>query len=143
VTTGKAVYAAFNFLIDLGEKKGIQGGFQEVIGLKTGTENVRHRAGADPVVSRKSVGVKQQTVTLKRGMIDAAAFARWRESLKRGAAARRTITLTLVNEAHATVQMWRLRSTWIQKLQAPTLNAKTGEVAIEDLTLVHEGIELV
>jgi len=40
------------------------------------------------------------------------------------------------------VARWQLRRAWPAKWEGPSLDAKTSEVAIETLELVHEGIEL-
>ncbi len=52
----------------------------------------------------------------------------------------RTVTITLLDEARNPVAAWRLRNAQPKKWTGPTLAAKGGgEVAMEELHLVHEG----
>ena len=37
---------------------------------------------------------------------------------------------------------WNFENGWINKIEAPTLNATGNEVAIESVEIVHEGLTL-
>jgi phage tail-like protein len=45
-------------------------------------------------------------------------------------------------DAHQTLATWTFDRGLPQKIAGPQFNAKTGEVAIEELTIVHEGLRL-
>ena len=59
-----------------------------------------------------------------------------------GTADPRSVTITLLDEARQEVGRWELTNAQPKKWTGPTLAAKGGgEVAMEELSLVHEGIE--
>jgi phage tail-like protein len=63
------------------------------------------------------------------------------KDVREGARQQHQVTITLLNEARATVATFRLRNAQPKKWVGPTLAAKGGgEVAMEELHLVHEGI---
>ncbi|HEX5703727.1 MAG TPA: phage tail protein [Pyrinomonadaceae bacterium] len=121
-------YAQFNFLIDLGLKEvpGPHGGFQEVSGL------------------RKIKGLNKATdITLKRGVIASAALQDWLDEIRRDReGAKRTLTISQQNEEHQTVQTWKLSRSRIIKHTSGPVNAKGTDVAIEELVLAYERLEL-
>ena len=52
------------------------------------------------------------------------------------------LTITLLSEAREPVATWVLRQAQPNKWTGPTFNAKGGgEVAVEEISFVHEGIE--
>jgi phage tail-like protein len=66
----------------------------------------------------------------------------WLKGVRDGVADPRDITITLLDEARNSVATWRLHRAQPKKWVGPTLAAKGGgEVAMEELHLVHEGIE--
>ena len=52
---------------------------------------------------------------------------------------RRNGTITLYNQKGEAVARWNIDRAWASKLNGPTYDAKTNEVAIEELTITHEG----
>ena len=121
-------YKQFNFLIDLGSKKapGPHGGFQEVSGL------------------RKIKGLNKSTdITLKRGVIASAALQDWLDEIHRDReGAKRTLTIRQQDEQHQTVQTWKLLRARIIKHVSGPLNAKGTDVALEELVIAYERLEL-
>ena len=121
-------YAQFNFLIDLGLKEapGPHGGFQEVSGL------------------RKLKGLNKSTdITLKRGVIHSAALQDWLDEIRRGRpGGTRTLTISQQDEEHQTVQTWKLSRARIIKHTSGPFNAKGTDVAMEELVLAYERLEL-
>ena len=121
-------YTQFNFLVDLGSKEaeGPHGGFQEVSGL------------------RKIKGLYKSTeVTMKRGVIASAALQDWLDEIRGGRqGAKRTITIMQQDEEHQTVHTWKLSRARIIKHTSGPLNAKGTDVAMEDLVLAYERLEL-
>jgi phage tail-like protein len=132
-------YGAFNFLVSLGGAQGdgaegtIIGGFSDVSGL-----------GMDVNYSEYRNGHKLDDVTLKRGLVGSADLFEWIKTVRNGVADPRSVTVRLLDEARNTVAEWRLTRAQPKKWTGPTLAAKGGgEVAMEELHLVHEGIEYV
>jgi phage tail-like protein len=53
------------------------------------------------------------------------------------------LIVTRHNAANVAIQAWRLRNARPKKYTGPTLGGKGNDVAIEELVLSTEGIELV
>jgi len=60
-----------------------------------------------------------------------------------GTIERRNIDISLRNEAQEVVLIWRFFEAWPSKWVGPTMNAKTSEIAIEQLDFVHERLEVI
>ena len=143
-------YSAFNFLISLGGEQGdgsegtIIGGFSDVSGLGVDVQYAEYRNGNERFnTSRKVPGVhKVDDVTLKRGLVGSDDLFKWLKGVRDGRPEPRQVTITLLDEARQPVAAWTLRQAQPKKWTGPTLAAKGGgDVAMEELSLVHEGIE--
>ncbi len=55
----------------------------------------------------------------------------------------REVTIRLLDETHREVFKWRLFNAWPCKLSGPSLNAQSNELAVEQLELCCERIEVV
>ncbi len=142
-------YGAFNFLVNLGggaDAESPQGGFSDVSGLGTELTIAEYRNGNDKENHvRKVAGIhKVNDVTLKRGIINSKDFWDWIKAARReGAAAKRTVVITLRDEAGESVEKWVLTGVLPMKYTGPTLAAKGGgDVAMEELVLSAEGMEI-
>ncbi|MGA1839265.1 MAG: phage tail protein [bacterium] len=141
-------YSQFNYLVDLGSghTEQPQGGFQEVSGLGMEITVAEYRAGNDmDNAPRKITGTyKVPDITLKRGVIGSDDLYQWLNQVRNGAQdALRTVTIQLQNEDHSSiVQEWKLNFARPIKYTGPSLNAKGTDVAIEELVLACERIEL-
>jgi phage tail-like protein len=141
-------YVQFNFLVDLGDNntEGPAAGFQEVSGIGMEVTVAEYRNGNDKDLSaRKITGLnKQSDVTLKRGVIGSLNLYQWLDQIRNGDQnALRTVTITLHNEAHSeAVQVWRLLRARIIKHTSGPLNAKGTDVAMEELVLAYERLEM-
>jgi len=143
-------YGAFNFLVALGGAQGdgaegtVIGGFSDASGLGMEVSYSEYRNGNERVNTvRKVPNVhKLDDVTLRRGLVGSDDLFAWIKTVRDGAADPRNVTITLLDEARNPVAAWRLRNAQPRKWTGPTLGAKGGgEVAMEELSLVHEGIE--
>lgn len=141
-------YSQFNFLVRLGTDNaaGPQAGFQEISGIGMevkGSDYPTHR-GRKKNVSKITGLNKATDVTLKRGIIDSADFQQWLDDIKSGNQnARRTITISMQNEDHTgVVQTWKLIRARIIKHVSGPLNAKGTDIAMEELTLAYERLEM-
>ena len=66
----------------------------------------------------------------------------WLKGVRDGVADPRQVTITLMDEARQPVATWTIRNAQPKKWTGPTLAAKGGgEVAMEEISFVHEGIE--
>ena len=144
----KHPYTQFNFLVDLGvgTAERPQAGFQEISGIRTEvrvSDYPTHK-GRKKNVSKITGLNKATDVTLKRGIIDAADLQQWLDDIKSGNQnARRTITISMQNEDHTgVVQSWKLLRARIIKHVSGPFNAKGTDVAMEELTLAYERLEM-
>ena len=141
-------YAQFNFLVDLGtgQTDGPEAGFQDCSGIAMSVDVIEYRNGNDKENNpRKLTGLTRVSdVTLKRGIIGSLALYQWINQIRNGdPAAARTVVIHLQNEDHtATVMSWKLRGARIIKHTSGPLNAKGTDVAVEEITLAYERLEL-
>jgi phage tail-like protein len=141
-------YAQFNFLVDLGtgETAGPDAGFQECSGISMSVDIAEYRNGNDKENQpRKITGLARVSdVTLKRGIIGSTRLYQWLDQIRNGdQTALRTVLIHLQNEDHsATVMTWKLLRARIIKHVSGPLNAKGTDVAIEEITLAYERLEV-
>ena len=141
-------YAQFNFLVDLGtgSTDGPEAGFQECSEIGMSVDVVEYRNGNEKENSvRKITGLNRATdVTLKRGIIGSLNLYQWLNQIRNGdEAGLRTVVIQLQNEDHtAVVQTWKLLRARIIKHVSGPFNAKGTDVAMEELTLAYERLEM-
>lgn len=141
-------YLQFNFLVDLGDgiSEGPQAGFQEVSGLGQEVAVTEYRNGnaKDNGVIKLTGLVRVGDVMLRRGLIGALNLYQWLDQVRNGDPnALRTVKIQLLNEDRTDVVLtWKLLRARIVKHVSGPLNAKGGEVAIEEIVLACERLEL-
>jgi phage tail-like protein len=69
-------------------------------------------------------------------------FAKWISTVKLNTVERRDLTISLLNEEHAPVMVWKVHNAFPVKCEGPQLKASGNEVAIESIELAHEGLEI-
>jgi phage tail-like protein len=140
-------YRQFNFLVDLGagNTEGPQAAFQECnIGIEVTASKYRNRNEKENSV-QKITGLNKATdVTLKRGVIGSLDLYNWLNDIRNGnQAATRDVTIQLQSEHHCEiVQTWKLIHARIIKLVSEPMKAKGTDVAMEELTLAYERLEM-
>ena len=141
-------YVQFNFLVDLGTgtTDGAEAGFQEVSGVGMEVTVAEYRNGNSRENSvMKVTGLNKSTdVTLKRGVIGSLSLYNWLNQIRNGDQnALRTVTIQLQNEDHTqVVQTWKLLRARIIKHTSGPFNAKGTDVAMEELVLAYERLEM-
>lgn len=141
-------YAQFNFLVDLGtgDTESVQAGFQECSEIGMSVDVIEYRNGNDRENNvRKLTGLARvNDVTLRRGIIGSLDLYDWIDQIRNGdVAGVRNVLIHLQNEDHtAIVQTWKLARARIVKHTSGPLNAKGTDVAMEELTLAYERLEL-
>jgi Bacteriophage tail sheath protein len=119
-------------------------GVRRVRGLGQLTELVTVRDGSDPNASRVIVGpTKFEPVTIERGITRDDAFKKWAQAMRQGAGPppRKDVRIELHDGDRRITVAWVLRGALPVKFEGPDLNATSNDVAIEQLTLAHEGLE--
>ncbi|MFD2036107.1 phage tail protein [Belliella marina] len=133
----------FHFSVEWG---GTKIGFTEVSGLDVETEVIEYRHGASPEYGKiKMPGLKKEAnITLKRGTFASDnEYFEWYKTISMNKVDRRDVTISLLNESHEPVVVWRIKNAWPTKIQSTDLKADGNEVAIESMELVHEGLSII
>jgi phage tail-like protein len=132
----------FHFQVEWG---GSKIGFTEISGLDITTEVIEYRDGASPEYSKvKMPGQRKfSNITLKRGTFKGDnEFYSWFNTVNLNQIERRNLTVSLLNENHEPVVVWKVKNAWPTKVTPTDLKADGNEVAIESLELAHEGLTI-
>lgn len=142
-------YAQFNFLVDLGggdDPQSPRAGFMECSELGMTVDLIEYRNGNDRTNEvRKLAGlVRYPDVTLRRGIIGSLDLFQWIDAVRNGdTGAARNVRIQLLNEARTdVVQTWLLRDARPVGHVSGPFDAQCSDVAIEELTLAYERLEL-
>lgn len=133
-------YPTFHFRVEWG---GTRVGFSEISGLTIEHDVVEYREGDSPEYQfSKMPGMEKfHNIVLKRGIVKGDNdFFHWMNTINLNQVERRDITISLLDEEHAPVMVWKVKNAWPVKLEYPVLKSNASEVAIEILELAHEGI---
>lgn len=132
----------FHFRVEWG---GSNIGFSEVSGLSIENDVIEYRDGVSPEYSKiKMPGMRKfSNITLKRGTFASDnEFYKWLNTVSLNRVERRDLTISLLNESHEPVVVWKVHNAFPVKLQSTDLKADGNEVAIEQLDLAHEGLTM-
>lgn len=132
----------FHFQVEWG---GTKIGFTEVTGLDVETEIIEYRDGASPEYSKlKMPGMqKYANITMKRGIFPTDnEFFEWWNTHALNTVERRDLTVSLLNETHEPVMVWKVKNAWPTKITSTDLKGDGNETAIETIELVHEGLSI-
>lgn len=132
----------FHFQVEWG---GTRIGFTEITGLDVSLDVIEYRDGASREYSKiKMPGMaKYSNITLKRGtFLNDNEFYSWFNTVQMTQIERRDITISLLNESHEPVVVWKVKNAFPVKVQSSDLKADGNEVAIETLELAHEGLKI-
>jgi phage tail-like protein len=141
-------YNGFNFLVDLGDgiSEGVQAGFQEVsgIGMEVVVTEYRNGNSKENSVIKLTGLQKVGDVTLKRGIIGSLNLYAWLDQIRNGDQnALRTVTIQLQSEDHTqVVQTWKLLRARIVKHTSGPFDAKGNDIAMEEIVLAYERLEI-
>ncbi len=124
-----------------------QAQFRECGGLGSESQVVEYKESVKGVtVIRKQPGaIKWADITLKRGVSDIMELWNWRKQVEQGKVdeARKNGSIVLYDQANKEIARWNFKEGWPSKLSGPQVKADSNEVAIEELTITHEGMERV
>lgn len=135
-------WGAFNFIVEI---DGIdEAGFSEVSGLSFETELIRYRNGNDKAgVVHKIPGlVRNSDVTLKRGLVASLAFYQWLRGIADGNDSVRNVVIVLLDEQRTPVKRFRLSNARVIKHTSGPLNAAASLLAVEEVVLSHDRLEI-
>lgn len=82
-------------------------------------------------------------ITLKRGIASDLSLWTWHSMVSEGETAelaRTDVQIIMYNRMYAPVLQWTLIRAWPSKISGPEFQTDSTDVAMEELTLVHEGV---
>jgi phage tail-like protein len=128
----------------VGLESEISASFSECSGLSVKVKTETYFEGGVNDQQRIFLGQPQfSEVTLKRGITDDFAFWEWiSQILTPGKKERRNVNISVFNQAGETMQCWTLIGAVPVGWKAPSLQANSNTVAIEELTLAYEGLKM-
>jgi phage tail-like protein len=132
----------YHFSVDWG---GTRNEFLEVSGLDMNIEVISVRDGSSKLDSEmKTPGLlKFSDVTLKRAIVKGDNdFFNWIKTKYFGTVERRDVVVTLLDDQHAPLIIWKLKNCFPSKYIGPVLISNDSQIATESLVLSHEGISI-
>jgi len=134
----------FHFMVEI--QSVFQGAFREAGGLGSENEIIDYPAAdskGTTVLQKVPGKLKWENITLKRGITNNIDLWKWRKLVEDGKVeeARQNGSVVMFDQANTEVARWNFVNAWPAKLSGPSLNASNNEIAIEELTIAHEGIE--
>jgi phage tail-like protein len=124
--------------------------FSEVSGLSLEYDMTVYKesgvTGGSPVIMRMPAQIKDIHLTLKRGIVEDAQngdgkdlFA-WLSSTRLNVVEKRDLVINLVDEEGQPRLTWQVTNAFPNKLDLPSFDAKSNDVAIETLSLTADMI---
>ena len=143
-------YRNFKFEVEI--EGFVHAGFQKVSGIKSTTESIEYREGAENETPRKLTGQTMfDDVTLERGTSNNEDFLQWRNMIfnvdnvdgNQGTEEgfRKDVIIYLKNKSGTRVKKWKVLNAWPSEYSIGDLDASGNDVLIETMVLKNEGIQ--
>jgi phage tail-like protein len=126
--------------------------FSEVSGLSIGFETTTYKESqtesglAGPRVMNMPAQATSTTISLKKGVVrggvSVGALYKWINSVQINQIEKKDIYIRLCDETGAPVISWKLINAFPTKLDAPTFDANSNDVAIESMELMGDGVTI-
>lgn len=118
-------------------------GFSECTGLEMTLETEDwEEGGNNGTVLKFPKRHRWGDITLRKGLTRNQELFNWYYAFTQGITRRKDGLIILMNEKHEPHTVWKFRRGLPVKYVAPQLNAQQNAVAIETLSIAHEGITL-
>lgn len=158
IATRRDPLLGFNFLIGLSDSTASTGGlvtrialsplmpapvagFSECTGLEMTLETDEWlEGGNNGTVLKFPKRVRNTEVVLRRGITKGTDLFDWFYAFTQGAGKRKDGLITLLDARHQPHTVWGFRRGLPTKYSGPALNAAQNAVAIESVTITHEGL---
>ena len=122
------------------------GFFTECSGLGSSNEVIDHKvvdANGHEMVQKIPGRLAWEDISLKRGITGDLGLWKWREDVEKGIMkdARRHGSVVMYDRNYEEIARWNFENGWPSKVSGPSLNAGSNDIGIEEVTIVHEGID--
>ena len=136
----------FKFGLEIEGK--LSGFFTSVSGIGSESEVVEHKIVSDTgeTIIQKIPGRLTWTeVTLKRGVTSVMDVWDWRKSVVEGKVndARTNCSIIAYSQDNTPVARWEFVNAWPSKVVGPEMDSGSQDYMIEEITIIHEGMERV
>ncbi len=126
----------------------VTGFFTECTGLGSEHEVTEHKvvdSKGREMIQKIPGRMKWENISLKRGITDNMDIWKWRKQVEDGKVkeARKSGSIVMFDQNLTEVARWNFENAWPTKVTGPQLKSSAGDIGIEDLTIVHEGLERV
>lgn len=146
----KATYPlpVYNYKVDIGKDSVA---FSEVSGLNIAYETSVYKEShtepgkAGPRVFRMPAQLSDTKLTLKKGLVpdkSQPALYDWINSISTNQVEKKDIVVSLCDETGKAVVSWTVFNAFPTKLDAPTFDAKSNDVAIESMELMADSVAI-
>jgi phage tail-like protein len=134
-----------HFKLTLAGKEAM-GQFREVSGLDSESEIVEQKevdANGNPLVLKVNGNLKWSNIELKRGIDVNKGLWEWRYMVesKGPDAARTDCILELLDYDGSAIATYNITQAWPSKYTGASMNAGSNEIAVEGITICHEGFK--
>lgn len=138
----------YNYKVEIG---GESIAFSEVSGLDIGYETTTYKespvgGGAPgPRVMNMPAQATATNVTLKKGVVrgtSVPALYEWINTIQTNQVEKKDIVVSLCDESGGPVISWKVINAFPTKLEAPTFDANSNEVAIESMELMADAVKV-
>jgi phage tail-like protein len=134
-----------HFRLQIGGREAV-GQFREVSGLDSEQEIVEQQevdANGNQVTVKVPGRVKHSNIELKRGIDVDKTLWEWRYQVETEGpdAARTDCTLELIDYDQSPIATYMIVAAWPSKYTGAAMNAGSNEIAVEAMTICHEGFK--
>ncbi len=119
--------------------------FSEVSGLSIEYDTVTYQDGMSYKEGQKHMPARSKPVnlSLKKGIVRAdSQLFDWISTVKLNTVTKKTVIISLKDEADAPVVTWKVDNAFPKKLDAPGFKADSNDVAIENLDLMADKLSI-
>lgn len=125
-------------------------GFSEVSGISLGFDTTTYKesptgGGPGPRIMRMPAQIQDVTITLKKGVVTGASIVvlyEWINATKTNVTTKKDIMVTLCDEAGDPLVSWRVLNAFPTKLDAPSFDASSNDVAVESMELMADRVTM-
>ena len=138
---------AFKFGLEIEGK--LSGFFTQVSGIGSETEVIQQKVTnaetGESIIQQIPGRLTWSPVSLKRGVTSNIDIWEWRQMVVDGKIddARTNCSIIAYSQDNTEIARWNFESAWPSKVTGPELDAGSTDYMIEDVTIVHEGVERV
>lgn len=121
----------------------MRAGFSKVSGIKEESDVIEYREGNESAFLQKYPGLrKYPEMTFERGLTtEAKGLIQWRNAVIKCQQGYKSIVTLVVQTCPGTVaRSISLPNSWPSALEISDLDAKASEIAVESMTIQHEGM---